>query len=281
MLYGMSTSGFVYLWYDKRCNRFYVGSHWGSAEDGYICSSRWMKRAYDRRPGDFKRRILVVVKTNRVDLFNEEQRWLDMIKPAELRVRYYNIRACLYPKWLLDEDSKLTVAQKISKTLKGRKTGPASKEHCAAVSAGKKAEYEKRRNETGSATHPHMLDMLRTVNIGRKLSGAHVVALVEGRRLAGKKRGSFHPFFNFNCAYCGRKAKGRGRQIYCSKKCASDALTLRHNPNIKRLGTPENTAMRSEISRRVRSDPAFRAAVAERTRKSWLKRRRKKPKKKR
>ena len=53
--------GFVYIWRDKKHNRFYIGSHWGTIDDGYVCSSTWMKRSYLRRPGDFKRKIISMV----------------------------------------------------------------------------------------------------------------------------------------------------------------------------------------------------------------------------
>jgi hypothetical protein len=85
-------AGFVYIWFDRKHKRFYVGAHWGSEDDGYICSSVWMRRAYARRPQDFRRRIISRVE-RREDLANEEQRWLNMMKAEELRgPRYYNIR---------------------------------------------------------------------------------------------------------------------------------------------------------------------------------------------
>lgn len=85
-------SGFVYIWRDRKTNRYYVGSHWGPDDDGYVCSSKWMRNAYRRRPADFKRRIVARVSTNRQDLFDEEHRWLSMIKPEELGQRYYNMK---------------------------------------------------------------------------------------------------------------------------------------------------------------------------------------------
>lgn len=36
----MEKHGFVYIWFDKKKNMFYIGSHWGHEQDGYICSSR-------------------------------------------------------------------------------------------------------------------------------------------------------------------------------------------------------------------------------------------------
>lgn len=85
----MEKYGFIYVWYDKKNKKFYVGRHWGTENDGYVCSSNVMREAYRRRPQDFKRRI--VSKTlSKSDLILEEQRWLDMIKTDEIGIRYYN-----------------------------------------------------------------------------------------------------------------------------------------------------------------------------------------------
>lgn len=85
------TYGFVYLWFDRKHKRYYVGAHWGNETDGYVCSSAWMKRAYKNRPTDFKRKILKRIYTTRIELFEEEQRYLDKIKDDELKHRYYNL----------------------------------------------------------------------------------------------------------------------------------------------------------------------------------------------
>ena len=54
----MEKYGFVYIWFDKKHKMYYIGCHWGTETDGYICSSNRMKNAYRRRPKDFKRKIL-------------------------------------------------------------------------------------------------------------------------------------------------------------------------------------------------------------------------------
>lgn len=111
--------GFIYIWRDRKKNRYYVGSHWGEENDGYICSSTWLKQAYKKRPQDFKRRILERfedrTKTNEI-----EHRWLQMIRPEELRVRYYNLCNFRFGHWSTDECSRLTVGQKISLKVRGR-----------------------------------------------------------------------------------------------------------------------------------------------------------------
>lgn len=113
----MEKYGFIYIWRDKKHKRYYVGCHWGYEDDGYICSSNWMRDAYRRRPDDFKRRIIKKIYTNKKDMFLEEQRYLDMIKGDELGKRYYNLNKT-WQHWSLDEDNKLSIAQRISKTKK-------------------------------------------------------------------------------------------------------------------------------------------------------------------
>lgn len=76
----MEKYGFVYIWFDRKHKRYYIGCHWGTENDGYICSSSNMKSAYNRRPQDFKRRIISRVYTNRKDLLEEEYKWLSQIK---------------------------------------------------------------------------------------------------------------------------------------------------------------------------------------------------------
>lgn len=82
--------GFIYLWYDRKHNKFYIGRHWGNEVDGYICSSNSMRDAYRRRPNDFKRRIIKRIYTSQDDLVVEEQRYLNMIKQTECMKKYYN-----------------------------------------------------------------------------------------------------------------------------------------------------------------------------------------------
>lgn len=83
--------GFVYIWRDKRRQMYYIGCHWGTTEDGYICSSRRMRKAYRRRPKDFRRKILQYVYTNRIDLLEKEHNWLQLISDKELKVKLLNL----------------------------------------------------------------------------------------------------------------------------------------------------------------------------------------------
>jgi hypothetical protein len=52
--------GFVYRWTDSSNGMYYVGSHCGSVDDGYIGSGKHFKYAYKKRPESFDREILYV-----------------------------------------------------------------------------------------------------------------------------------------------------------------------------------------------------------------------------
>lgn len=113
--------GFVYIWYDCKHKRYYIGCRWGTEDDGYICSSPWMRQGYKHRPHDFKRKILSRIYTNRKDLLTEEHRYLLMIKENELGKRYYNLHNHHFGHWSTEHNTKKTVGEKISKKKKGKR----------------------------------------------------------------------------------------------------------------------------------------------------------------
>ena len=96
--------GFVYIWYDKKRKMFYIGCHTGNFDDGYICSSRRMRKAYRRRPTDFKRRILSSGVFIKSVLLDEEYKWLSLIKEHELNKKYYNARNTRFGHWSETKD---------------------------------------------------------------------------------------------------------------------------------------------------------------------------------
>lgn len=135
--------GFVYIWFDVRKNMYYVGCHWGNETDGYICSSKWMRDAYRRRPQDFRRRV---IKTNlsREQMFLEEQRYFNMIKPEEVKSRYYNLNIKNNEVWHKYDENIKTVGEKISAVKKGKTIGPCSPEKAKAISEAKKKKFAER-----------------------------------------------------------------------------------------------------------------------------------------
>lgn len=110
----MNKYGFVYLWFDAKYKRYYIGSHWGHENDGYICSSMWMRNSYKRRPEDFRRRLLTTNIKDRKETLAIESKWLAKIKNEELGARYYNLRNCIANHWTAVDGKLLTVGEKIS-----------------------------------------------------------------------------------------------------------------------------------------------------------------------
>lgn len=93
MQYKKDYFGFVYIWYDKHRKKFCIGSHYGSIYDCYTSSTGHFKAAHNKRPQDFKRRILNYLTTDNKKLLLElEHNWLQMIKPEELGEKYYNLK---------------------------------------------------------------------------------------------------------------------------------------------------------------------------------------------
>jgi hypothetical protein len=164
-------TGFVYIWFDKKYNRYYIGCHWGYENDGYICSSSWMKKAYKLRPYDFKKRYLKKNITDRTEMFIEEQRWLDLIKITEIKPinpnpRYYNLNIKNNSIWHKYEEHIKTVGEKISAAKKGKSTGPRDPSVGQAISEAKKKSFEKRQQELG-----YKFSEEHRQNMGNALSG--------------------------------------------------------------------------------------------------------------
>lgn len=157
--------GFVYIWYDRKHKRFYIGSHWGTVDDGYICSSVWMRNAYKRRSHDFSRRV---IKSNipREDLIREEQYWLDMVAVDEIGTKYYNLNKNVIKHWHADPERRIAVGQKISaspnrsanisKAMKGKKPSTLNIQRRMEVMIGRKqSEEEKRKRSESLMGHKH------------------------------------------------------------------------------------------------------------------------------
>ena len=79
---------FVYCWTDKITNKLYVGSHKGTTNDGYICSSKLMLDEYKKRPGDFSRQI--IAEGSLKDIRKLESKILQAVN-ARLNEQFYNI----------------------------------------------------------------------------------------------------------------------------------------------------------------------------------------------
>lgn len=113
--------GFVYIWFDVVKYKYYIGSHFGLDTDGYIGSGTYFKKAYNRRPQDFKRRIIERVYGSKKELLEVEEKWLMLIPDLELGVKYYNLKKTA-----------------VGGSVKGRKCEPRSEEYLKKIRKPKK-----------------------------------------------------------------------------------------------------------------------------------------------
>lgn len=222
--------GFVYIWRDKKYSRYYIGSHWGFENDGYICSSNWMTRSYKRRPHDFKRRILSRIYTNKKELLDEENVWLSLIKLEEIKIKYYNLRIHDFNHWSTDADLTLTVKEKLSKASKGnthKNAGKWKKGKRASITTefGNKPTWNK-----GKTIEELYSDTQKAANYRNKLSEAH-----KGKKLSESTKDNLRnlwsgtnnpnakaintPYGKFNTmTECEKNTKYSKKQIYIRVK---------------------------------------------------------------
>lgn len=118
--------GFIYIWRDRKHDRYYIGSHWGTEQDGYVCSSSWMLQAYKKRPQDFKRRILEKFE-DRSKINEIEHRWLQMIKTEEIKKRYYNLSNRRFGHWSTTDETRRIVSAKCGDLKRGHRWTPEQK----------------------------------------------------------------------------------------------------------------------------------------------------------
>jgi hypothetical protein len=114
----MEKQGFIYIWFDRKRKMYYIGCHWGTEYDGYICSSNRMREAYKNRPHDFKRRI-IQKNIPRESLLEEEYKWLSLIPDREIGKQYYNHSKKHFGHWITKNDDEIRA--KCGAKNKGRK----------------------------------------------------------------------------------------------------------------------------------------------------------------
>lgn len=141
---------FVYCWTDKKTNKLYVGSHKGSTEDGYVCSSKLMLEEYRKRPEDFSRQI--VAHGSLLDIRKLEAKILQSVN-ASINEGFYNKH---------ENDGFF---------FDGWKKGEMTEEHRAKLSAAKKGR---------KLSESHRQNILNN-RTGKKNSPEHKKALIESR----------------------------------------------------------------------------------------------------
>ena len=147
--------GFIYLWHDKSRNMFYIGSHDGSPDDGYISSSKWLNGEIRYRQKDFRRKIIKILPL--ADLKKEEYRLIKMISDDEYGKRYYNIKSGQKQGSIPWNKGKVSIyseetLQKMSTARKGKPTTKGHRNPMAAEN-GKKGALKLSQKVTGRKLH--------------------------------------------------------------------------------------------------------------------------------
>lgn len=182
----MEKYGFIYIWYDRKEQRFYLGKHWGYIDDKYVCSSPWMKRNYRNRPFDFKRRILATNINDKKSLTETERRWLSQISSEELGTKYYNLNRTSYAHGSnnISKETRL----KLSVAGKGKKHSPEHSAKVAEANRGKKrsdnfkeACKDRWKGKTWVANTPERAAKISASLTGKPLSEEHK-AKMRGKR---------------------------------------------------------------------------------------------------
>jgi hypothetical protein len=198
--------GFVYIWFDRKHKRYYIGMHWGTEDDGYVCSSNWMRDAYKRRTTDFKRKILERVYTNRNDLYHREKYWLSLIKENELKVRYYNLSKNVNDTWL-NEENIISRKEKISIRTKEAMQRPEIREkylNSLTTRDTKSSDIEVREKRRNSMIGKNVgKDVSKAVKISAEMRRG--VKLSEQHKQKIKNAGTFSLINNkkVSCIHCG------------------------------------------------------------------------------
>lgn len=165
----MEKYGFIYVWYDKKNKKFYVGRHWGTEDDGYICSSKVMREAHRRRPYDFKRRIVSKI-YDKESLVQEEQRWLNMINPVLQKDRYYNKSLKSNTPSTKGYHHSSETKFKISNGNKGKLISEETREKLRQANLGKKLSEESKQKCRSYRHTDEAKEKIRQSGIGRVFS---------------------------------------------------------------------------------------------------------------
>jgi len=216
--------GFVYIWFDRKHKRYYIGSHWGTEDDAYICSSKWMLQAYRHRPKDFKRKIISRVYTNKRDLLDEENRWLSFIKPEEVKTKYYNLRTTEFGHWSADKDLEKSVKQRISeKTKEAMQRSEVREKYLKGLSI----------RDNGSS-RPEVRDKRRLSMIGKnkgkvrtEAEKAHLREINTGKKMSEETKSKIaaKSYFKVDkCIHCGTEANVATLGRYHNGRCKSIAV---------------------------------------------------------
>lgn len=132
--------GIVYKWENIDTKKWYIGSHFGFLNDGYIGSGKVFKNAYAKNPNKMIRSILYTGQ----DFRQAEEFFLLYLDAARDR-KSYNMKNTALGGGATVENMSIETRQKISEALKNRVRKPISEETKNKISAtltGRKASKE-------------------------------------------------------------------------------------------------------------------------------------------
>lgn len=115
----MEKVSFIYEWTNLKDGIKYVGSHYGTFDDGYVSSSNYFNSFYKQSPSSFERKILKTF-YSREDAFIEETKLLCSVDAAK-NVNYYNLTNQAGFGWSHHKDTLLSKIfyKRISESKKG------------------------------------------------------------------------------------------------------------------------------------------------------------------
>lgn len=142
-----------------------------------------MKNAYKRRPGDFKRRILAYITTSRNDMFDEEYKWLSMIRDSEIGTKYYNLIKHHSSHWSINEESRVNMVNFLKCRTPHNKGKHLSAKHKANISAA----------NTGKHHSEETRSKLSIIRKGRTAPNKGVPCSIEQKaKISAANKGRIH-----------------------------------------------------------------------------------------
>jgi hypothetical protein len=116
----MKKQGFVYMWVNKDSGKKYIGSHYGSLDDGYISSSNYFNEFYEKDPNLFSRKILHKGLSRKDAILTEQQILCDV--DAANNTEFYNLHNYSGNGWSHHSNPELAKIyyKRISEAKKGK-----------------------------------------------------------------------------------------------------------------------------------------------------------------
>jgi group I intron endonuclease len=185
----MQKFGFVYKWINIKSRKWYIGSHFGGIDDGYIGSGKVFLKAYKKHQPLFIRHIIYAG-----DDFRQVEESMLISFNAQLNEMSYNLKNSAIggdTSHFFTEESRKRMASSGLKN-KGRKVPEEQKQKIREKLLGRKASEELKKRKSiammGEKNHfygkKHSAETIKKLSqkCGRKLSDAQKERLHESNR---------------------------------------------------------------------------------------------------